>query len=134
MDDRRDEARGEDEAQVGEVIYSPGTDDPGPDITAEEASRQQTPREPGTRHVTFGGDQEAKQAQELGDQMTRSITHQLETASEHVQHISWIETDGSRANARENPNDLQITRFELILSNGKVYTLDGPLINLKIQN
>jgi hypothetical protein len=134
----------DDEAIEGEVILSPGTDDPGPDITSEDAAQalddetqaRKTlyPKSPGKGNVTFGGDQEARQAQDLGDQMMRSIGHQMQTASEHVQRVSWIETDASRKNAKGSPNDLAISRFELILSNGKIYTIEGPLMHLHIQN
>jgi hypothetical protein len=139
------ESASSDVGETGEVILSPGTDELPPDITGEDAAQvldeaqaRETlypPRQPRRKgNVTFGGDQERVQAQELGDQMTRSIEHQLQTASEHIQHISWIETDASRNNVKENPNDLDISRFEMILSNGKVYTIEGPLMHLHIQN
>lgn len=86
----------------------------------------------GAGRVTFGGDLERQQTEELSAQMLRATEHQLQTASESIERVSWIETEGSRH--LPNHNELAISRFELILSSGKVYTLEGPIINMKIQN
>lgn len=76
-------------------------------------------------------DVERAQTDSLARQMMKSITQQLETASEHVQYIRWLETDGSRS--IDDPNKFAITEFELKLSSGKTIRLTGPIINMEVQ-
>jgi hypothetical protein len=119
-----------------EDIESPAPNPEAPTIANPSEGRTLFGGKKGAGRVTFGGDLERQQTEELATQMMRSTEHQLQTASEQVERISWIETEGSRHLAQDpdKHGELAITRFELILGNGKVYTLEGPVINMKIQN
>jgi len=75
-------------------------------------------------------DVEAAQTEALAGQMMKSIQHQMDTASEHVQSIRWLETDGSKH--IDDPNKFAITEFELRLSNGRTIKITGPIMNMEV--
>jgi hypothetical protein len=116
------------EESVGEPESIDNDQDPGPDIESSQLPSEMRPE--GTR-VTFGGDKEKEQAYSLSEQMMRSVEHQLHTASEHIKSIRWIETDGSKH--IDGKGELAITEFEMVLSNGKTFHLEGPIINMRIE-
>lgn len=108
-------------------------EDPGPDIESSQSpsgGRTLHGGSKGAGRVTFGGDLEREQASELSKQIMRSTKHQLETASEQVESIRWVETDGSKH--IEDPNQLAITEFELNLTSGKRIHIEGPVMNMKL--
>jgi hypothetical protein len=79
----------------------------------------------GTGRVTFEGDLEREQTSILASQMMRATETQLGIASEHIQSVKFLETDGSRTSGQ-----IELTMFEITLSNGKKIRLDSPLMIL----
>lgn len=120
---------------VGPIEPIDSDEDPGPDITSTPQitppTRLPSGGRPGRGRVTFGGDVEVQQASKLANQMLRSVQQQLHSASESVTYIRWEETEGSRY--MEGDNEFAISSFDLHLSNGKKFHIEGPIMNIRIE-
>jgi hypothetical protein len=119
-----------DEALGVRKLPTAGIPKPGQDIDPQQVGilgHAKDPDQQGKGRVVFESDLERAQTEELTAQMMRATEAQHQFASEYIQSIRFLETDGSRTAGR-----IELSEFEIQTNTGKKLTLTSPLMYLDL--